>query len=262
MALGEELRHARMRKKLTASQVAADTRMKVQTVEALEREDFSRIAAPIYAKGFIKLFAEYVGLDPQPLIEDYVHRFVAPPPAPSPAVEELSPAPVMEATDMPAEDAPESAAATEPEPDLFAQVDPEPERRGILVDQGYRAAPPSVWDSVADGLQGLGAGARSGGAHAARWTVSAVTAALAAVRRGWQTLWNAFKARRLELKQIDYTRLSARHLLALLAVLVLVLFVASSLTRCVRRPGKMPASTDGLTDEIPLAAEPSDLYLD
>ena len=32
----------------------------------MERDDFSRIAAPTYAKGFIKLYADYLGLDPGP----------------------------------------------------------------------------------------------------------------------------------------------------------------------------------------------------
>ena len=80
MKLGDELRKARLAKKLTTSQIAAATRMKVQVVEALEREDFSSIAAPIYSKGFIKLYAEYVGLDPKPLIEDFTERFLSPPP--------------------------------------------------------------------------------------------------------------------------------------------------------------------------------------
>lgn len=76
MGLGKELRNARLKKKLTASEVAAATRMKVQIVEDIEREDFSRIAAPIYGKGFIKLYAEHVGLDPKPLVDEYTSRFV------------------------------------------------------------------------------------------------------------------------------------------------------------------------------------------
>ncbi|MCX7591631.1 MAG: helix-turn-helix domain-containing protein, partial [Kiritimatiellae bacterium] len=76
MSLGEELRSARVARGLTPSQVALATKMKVQTVEALENEDFDRIAAPIYAKGFIRLYAQCVGLDPAPLIEEYTRRFV------------------------------------------------------------------------------------------------------------------------------------------------------------------------------------------
>ena len=69
--LGQILKEAREKKSATASQAAAATRMKIQTIEALERDDFSRIAAPMYARGFIKLYAEYLGLDPAPLIREY-----------------------------------------------------------------------------------------------------------------------------------------------------------------------------------------------
>ena len=78
MALGQTLRKARQEKKLTASEVAAGTRMKVQMVEALEREDFSQVAATIYGKGFIRMYADYVRLDPEPLIQEYMERFVEP----------------------------------------------------------------------------------------------------------------------------------------------------------------------------------------
>ena len=70
--LGQTLKEARERKKVTCSQAAAATRLKMQHVEAMERNDFSRVAAPIYAKGFLKLYAEYLGLDPAPLIREYM----------------------------------------------------------------------------------------------------------------------------------------------------------------------------------------------
>lgn len=76
--LGEKLKSARIARGMTASEVAAETRMKVQMVEALENEDFSQVAATIYGKGFIRLYAEQVGLDSAPLIEEYLTRFVAP----------------------------------------------------------------------------------------------------------------------------------------------------------------------------------------
>ncbi len=72
MALGETLRQARVARNETHSEVAAATRIKVQLVRALEQEDYSDISAPIYVKGFIKLYAEHVDLDPYPLIREYV----------------------------------------------------------------------------------------------------------------------------------------------------------------------------------------------
>lgn len=78
MALGETLQAAREARGLTTAQVAEGTRMMVQMVEEIEQEDFHRIAAPIYGKGFIRLFAEYVGVEPDPLIREYLARHVRP----------------------------------------------------------------------------------------------------------------------------------------------------------------------------------------
>jgi len=75
MLLGKTLRQAREAKGQTVSQVAEATRMMVQIVEDLEREDFRRIAAPIYGRGFIKLYAEYLDLDPEPLIQEFIEIY-------------------------------------------------------------------------------------------------------------------------------------------------------------------------------------------
>jgi|GEM_PF-5874720 len=74
MALGRILREEREKRGLTLSQVAMATRMKIQVVEAIENEDFRRFSAALYGKGFIKIYAEFLNLDPKPLIEDYLVR--------------------------------------------------------------------------------------------------------------------------------------------------------------------------------------------
>lgn len=113
MAIGPTLQDARLKRQLTASQIAEMTRIKVQIVDDLEHDDFHRIAATIYGKGFIKLFAECVGLDPKPLIADYVRSIngetvdtqPAPPePAPAPAPEPDHPAPAEPGAGNPASD--------------------------------------------------------------------------------------------------------------------------------------------------------------
>lgn len=70
--LGEILQAEREKQGMTPSEVAAVTHIKVQHIEAIERNDFSRIAAAAYARGFIKLYAEFLELDPAPLIQEYV----------------------------------------------------------------------------------------------------------------------------------------------------------------------------------------------
>ena len=72
--LGDTLRMAREQLKMSQSDVAEATRMKIHIVDAIERNDFSRIAVPLYGKGFVRLYAQCVGLDPEPLVRDYLAR--------------------------------------------------------------------------------------------------------------------------------------------------------------------------------------------
>lgn len=75
MSFGEILRNARIQRGLSPSEVAEGTHMLVQIVEALEREDLKRIAAPIYGRGFVKLYAEFLELDHEPLIRDFMDLY-------------------------------------------------------------------------------------------------------------------------------------------------------------------------------------------
>ena len=70
--LGETLRAARERRGLSQVEVAEATRIKVHIIDAIEKNDFSRISVPLYGKGFVKLYAEHVGLDPAPLVRKYL----------------------------------------------------------------------------------------------------------------------------------------------------------------------------------------------
>ena len=69
---GKTLRAARESKGLTPGQIAEKTHMMVQMVEGLEKDDFSKIVAPIYGRGFVKLYCEAVGLEPKPLVDAFM----------------------------------------------------------------------------------------------------------------------------------------------------------------------------------------------
>jgi len=73
--LGQTLKETREAKGLTTSESAAATRIKVQHIEAIEKDDFTKIPAPAYAKGFIKLYAEFLGLDPAPFVAAYMQYY-------------------------------------------------------------------------------------------------------------------------------------------------------------------------------------------
>ncbi len=71
MALGKILRETREQQGYSVTQVAEATHMMSQMVEELEREDFHRVAAPLYGRGFVKMYAEFLNIDADPLVKEF-----------------------------------------------------------------------------------------------------------------------------------------------------------------------------------------------
>jgi cytoskeleton protein RodZ len=78
MDVGANLRRARMRKRLTLEQLARATKISVPALDALENNDFDRLPATIYTRGFLRVYAREVGLDPEETVDDYLEQFEAP----------------------------------------------------------------------------------------------------------------------------------------------------------------------------------------
>jgi cytoskeleton protein RodZ len=83
--IGSSLRAARMRQELELSQAERDTRIRAKYLRALEDERFDVLPGPAYTKGFLRTYADYLGLDAQPFVDAYNARFApeeepAPPP--------------------------------------------------------------------------------------------------------------------------------------------------------------------------------------
>ena len=64
MSVGATLRQAREAKGLSLEDIKNSTQIMTRQLQEMEHDDFSSFAAPIYAKGFIRLFARAVGIDP------------------------------------------------------------------------------------------------------------------------------------------------------------------------------------------------------
>ena len=62
--LGELFRGERHRRNLSLEQVEADVKIRKKYLIALEEDDYSALPAPVYARGFVQIYAEYLGLDP------------------------------------------------------------------------------------------------------------------------------------------------------------------------------------------------------
>lgn len=103
MSLGNTLRAAREACGFTTSELAARTHMLVQIVEGLENEDFRRIPAPIYGRGFIKLFCEAVNIDPAPLQKEFMELFNKPKDAVTNVIEPPAAQPIEPSVERPLE---------------------------------------------------------------------------------------------------------------------------------------------------------------
>jgi cytoskeleton protein RodZ len=73
--LGSSLREARVRRGIELAQVAAETRIRTRYLRALEDERFELLPGSVYAKGFLRAYADYLGLDSQLFVDEYNARF-------------------------------------------------------------------------------------------------------------------------------------------------------------------------------------------
>jgi cytoskeletal protein RodZ len=72
---GERLRDARERRGVSLRQIANATKISVGVLEALERNDISRLPGGIFGRGFVRSYAIEVGLDPEATIQDFIAQF-------------------------------------------------------------------------------------------------------------------------------------------------------------------------------------------
>jgi cytoskeletal protein RodZ len=61
--LGEILRKERERKKITLIQASERTRIQTKYLRALENNDYSVFSGKVHSKGFLKIYAQFLGLD-------------------------------------------------------------------------------------------------------------------------------------------------------------------------------------------------------
>jgi len=83
--IGETLRETRMRRHIDMSEVEAATKIRAKYLRALENEEWDLLPGPTFVKTFLRTYAEYLGLDPRVLVEEYRQRYERP------AMHELSP---------------------------------------------------------------------------------------------------------------------------------------------------------------------------
>jgi cytoskeleton protein RodZ len=73
--IGNSLREARLRQGLEIPRIEADTKIRGKYLRALEEEEFEVLPGDTYVKGFLKTYADYLGLDGQLYLDEFNSRF-------------------------------------------------------------------------------------------------------------------------------------------------------------------------------------------
>jgi hypothetical protein len=74
--IGTSLREARLRQGLDFPELEQATKIRGKYLRALEDEQFDLLPAQTYVKGFLRSYAEYLGLDGQLYVDEYNSRYV------------------------------------------------------------------------------------------------------------------------------------------------------------------------------------------
>jgi cytoskeletal protein RodZ len=73
--IGNSLREARLRQGLEISRIEAETKIRGKYLRALEEEQFEVLPGDTYVKGFLRTYADYLGLDGQLYLDEFNSRF-------------------------------------------------------------------------------------------------------------------------------------------------------------------------------------------
>ena len=68
--IGQQLKNARLDRNLSLKDAFENTHIRIKYLEALEADDFSVMPSPVQGRGFLRLYAQYLNLDIDMLLEE------------------------------------------------------------------------------------------------------------------------------------------------------------------------------------------------
>lgn len=71
---GAMLREARESLGISIGDVSSRTRLSVDQIRAIEEENLERLPEPVYVRAFLRAYAKAIGIDYEPVVNDYVTR--------------------------------------------------------------------------------------------------------------------------------------------------------------------------------------------
>ena len=96
-SFGETLKRERELRQISLREISEATKINLRYLESLERNDFRHLPGGVFNKGFVRAFAQFIGIDPEAMVMAYLDEErsqearapnpvgAAAPPAPEPA---------------------------------------------------------------------------------------------------------------------------------------------------------------------------------
>src|SRR5512143_2701768 len=72
LRFGEELRRERLAREITLEEISAATKISLRVLKALEASDLDRLPAPAFTRGFIRSYAQHIGIDAEEKVCAYL----------------------------------------------------------------------------------------------------------------------------------------------------------------------------------------------
>jgi len=72
---GSRMRHVREQRGVSLRQIAHSTKLSVSALEALERNDISRLPGGLFSRAFVRSYAVEIGADPEETVRDFLAQF-------------------------------------------------------------------------------------------------------------------------------------------------------------------------------------------
>jgi cytoskeletal protein RodZ len=72
---GARMRQAREQRGVTLRQIADATKIGISQLEALERNDISRLPGGIFSRAVVRSYAVEIGVDPEQTVRDFLAQF-------------------------------------------------------------------------------------------------------------------------------------------------------------------------------------------
>ena len=69
---GEDLKRERELRKIPLREISESTKINLRYLEALERNDFEHLPGGVFARGFVRAYAQFIGVDPESMVNAYL----------------------------------------------------------------------------------------------------------------------------------------------------------------------------------------------